>query len=499
MSGRRRAGRASTRQRAGFVGLGLLLGVGLLEIGLRLGGLVLERGQDARNRAALHRGGDVRVLCIGESTTALGGATSYPRLLEQHLNAMSAGPVFRVINGGRAATVTDRILERLGPMLDRYEPDIVVAMMGINDRRPERHVWTPLVRALSNLRVARLCALLADHLRHRLAGEGGRGARRDLSAVTAAIGRDDLGAARDLLLAALRAAPGDLVLHHMLSTVERKRGDPRPADIHTTEARIRAWLDADPGRLDLQFALLGAYRAQESVGRAVELVEAARLGERAAGRDQKIAVAETYARAARWAARTGRTDRAVAYLGAALQGLPDGSVERRVELLVRLARLERRRGDPASAARHEAEARRLRERLDDSGTAANYRALAAVLAERGVRLVAAQYPLRKVEDLERMLGHDEAVVFVDNRGIFAEALRSAPYYDLFSDEFAGDFGHLKRRGRDLLAANVARAILESLPPRRPEADSAPRRSSGRGTRTAAGPPPDAPRPGEDLR
>ncbi len=52
-------------------------------------------------------------MCLGESTTALGGRYSYPRQLENVLNERNTGIKFSVINKGIAATDTTMIASLL--------------------------------------------------------------------------------------------------------------------------------------------------------------------------------------------------------------------------------------------------------------------------------------------------------------------------------------------------------------------------------------------------
>ncbi len=98
-----------------------------LEGGMRLGGFILTWAREARNSAGLKQGHDYRIMCIGESTTAGG----YPYLLEQILNDKQAGVRFKVINEGVVATTTPEILRNLERNLERYRPDMVIAMMGM--------------------------------------------------------------------------------------------------------------------------------------------------------------------------------------------------------------------------------------------------------------------------------------------------------------------------------------------------------------------------------
>ena len=109
--------------------LGLCLSLVLLEMGMRLGGFVLLSVQEYGNLQSIKQKGTYRILCLGESTTQ----GQYPRLLEQILNQRNIGVRFSVIDKGRRTTNTPAILSRVESYLTGYHPDMVVAMMGVND------------------------------------------------------------------------------------------------------------------------------------------------------------------------------------------------------------------------------------------------------------------------------------------------------------------------------------------------------------------------------
>lgn len=113
--------------------LGLAVALLALEGGLRLIGFVFTQRQEWANQAALAEGRDIRVICIGESTTAMGATFAYPRQLESVLEERHPGPSFSVFNLGRMGAESSILLEDLESQLDRYRPHVVVAMMGAND------------------------------------------------------------------------------------------------------------------------------------------------------------------------------------------------------------------------------------------------------------------------------------------------------------------------------------------------------------------------------
>ena len=79
---------------------GLLVSLILIEVLLQLGGFLYLATQEYKNRETLSNRDTYRILCLGESTTAMGGEHSYPKLLENILNANSNERQFSVINKG---------------------------------------------------------------------------------------------------------------------------------------------------------------------------------------------------------------------------------------------------------------------------------------------------------------------------------------------------------------------------------------------------------------
>ncbi|HTY46019.1 MAG TPA: tetratricopeptide repeat protein, partial [Patescibacteria group bacterium] len=140
-----------------------LLAVIALEISLRLAGALFLFTQECRNRVSLHRKDTYRILCLGESTTA--GA--YPAFLEEALNRRNLGTRFTIIDKGMPAINTSVIVARLGYELNRYHPDMVITMMGINDtgvHMPyEFDSGSGIGRVWKSMRVYKLAKLLWLH------------------------------------------------------------------------------------------------------------------------------------------------------------------------------------------------------------------------------------------------------------------------------------------------------------------------------------------------
>jgi tetratricopeptide (TPR) repeat protein len=149
-------------QKISLVFLGLLLSLALLEVGMRLGGFILLSIQEYGNLQSLKHKDAYRILCLGESTTQ----GEYPKPLEKILNQRNIGVRFSVIDRGRGAKTTNTLLEEIESNLAEFHPDMVVAMMGINDRGiryyhdiPEPDTWLS-----RHCRVYRFGRILYGHI-----------------------------------------------------------------------------------------------------------------------------------------------------------------------------------------------------------------------------------------------------------------------------------------------------------------------------------------------
>jgi len=95
-------------------------------------------------------------------------------------------------------------------------------------------------------------------------------------------------------------------------------------------------------------------------------------------------------------------------------------------------------------------------------TVDNYRALKKIILDRGMILIAVQYPMRPIQPLKRVLELDENIFFVDNQKSFEEKVLSSSYSEYFQDRFAQNFGHCTPKGNRLLAENISEVILKEV-------------------------------------
>jgi hypothetical protein len=90
----------------------------------------------------------------------------------------------------------------------------------------------------------------------------------------------------------------------------------------------------------------------------------------------------------------------------------------------------------------------------------NLRQIRKALTARGIRLACMRYPLLRIQLLKAVFEPDlEGLIFVDNDERFREFIREHGQRQLFGDLFGGNFGHCTALGQDMIAENVAAALM----------------------------------------
>ena len=155
-------GNTSLPQKLGLSAFGFFLAILFLECVLRLGGCIILSLQNHRNALAMRQKGVCRIMCIGESTTQ----SQYPAFLERSLNGRNLGIRFSVIDRGLVGAYSSVLVDRMEADLETYHPDMVVAMMGINEYGPhmpyEPETRSKIVRFIRALRTYKLARIAGD-------------------------------------------------------------------------------------------------------------------------------------------------------------------------------------------------------------------------------------------------------------------------------------------------------------------------------------------------
>ena len=420
---------------------------------MRIAGLVLRTGQDRLRHDSQVMAGALRILCLGESTTApmrdMLGDYSWPAQLEHLLRLSHPDLRIQVINKGITSANSSFIAALLPDWLERNEPHIVISMLGANDVSQ----WYGIVRFDSGVRgaVFRMLAhcktfkllqyLYYEGYPHQLQ----KSARTPPQSAYAALDSCQ-SLSRHVPLRAIEAEAA------CQRAAEERPQDPRP-QAALGQLYLRLGRIADTGRAMQTAADLG------STDFSLYSNLASIFG---CGTMDDLARAEKHA----------------LHAIEMVDGGSSSDVDTVYYKLFLIYSLERR-FDKADALFKkilaqdpECQHRPLTLALapDASVTAANYLMIRKLANARGIPLIAMQYARADIAELQRTLGRRKGTVLLSNKEAFDHALQDCRYEDLFMDRFGKTWGHCTRKGNGLIAANAAQAVESWL--RSPEGRAA---------------------------
>lgn len=482
--------------RGALVIAGIILALATFEVCLRVAGHVAFVQQERRNTAS---SGDYTLLCVGESTTQ----GQYTQFLAEELQRRKPGIQFRVIDQGIGGTNTSLIREKFGENMDRFHPDMVIAMMGANDVGGYQSVWDTL-SLWRRLKVAKLFRILGLHWSARFAEQHSESAQDVRLRTASLIPPDALPVLTDVdravldirvrylyanqndvaehkLLALYRQFPSDGTVLSALAEVYRRHGDmektqyyirsfisvPRPRDsslmyfaeflntfgmFDIAEPFLRDIASRWPDCSRYHWLWWNRGVCSSYMGRPAE---ASRMFEQALSRAPDnvktlVSTGEMY-----W--RMHDLIAAERYFTRAVSIAPDDVF---VNDMIGMFYLDTGRDEAARTYFNKTLGIR-NERVNPL-TGRNYLNIIATAHGRGALVVCMQYPMLPVDPLKRLLHFRDDVLFVDNESVFKDAVRHDGYDAVFRDRFGGSFGHCTERGNRLLAAHLADEIIKKF-------------------------------------
>ncbi|MFH0918673.1 MAG: tetratricopeptide repeat protein [Candidatus Omnitrophota bacterium] len=506
--------RTSLKQRIILIIFGIFLFFVLLEAGLRLGGFILLSLQEHSNLQSIKQKGAYRILCLGESTTQ----GQYPQFLEEDLNQRNIGVHFSAIDDGIPGVNTTAILNQIESYLAKYHPDMVVTMMGVNDWGEHIPFETATtfkgILFIRSFKTYKLIKFLWLHILTKVKEIGLHKPNKEFPKVPSRtrLKEDHVEPipSQDKFQKAAEVKNDDE--YFKLGDFYWKQGK-----IHQAEELFKKAIELNPRNDDAYTGLGWFYRGQGQLPKAEELFKKAielnpkndraytGLGWASLEQGKSSQAEEFFKKAVKINPRkedayTGlgqlyldqskfsqaeevfkkaievnpKNDRAYTGLGwASLEQNTLPQIEVLFKKIVELnsgndpaygaiAVLYEEIDRPELAKEYAQKANSLRLEYCNPVTVNNYRKLKEILDQKGIKLVCAQYPMRNIEPLKKIFAKDTGVIFVDNQGIFREAVKKTSYKEYFTDMFGGDFGHCNDKGNKLLAQNIADVILREV-------------------------------------
>ncbi|MBS3159152.1 tetratricopeptide repeat protein [Candidatus Woesearchaeota archaeon] len=424
------------------------------------------------------------ILALGESTTAnlRNGQSSWPEELEIILNDGSKHTKFKVFNAGIPGTNTNVILSNLEYNLDKYKPNMVVTMMGLNDIGFNYSFDKPFL-SLNDLKVYKLTKRIIEGLKYNFQGK--EGIREET--------KEEYKAKEKRLIEAIEINPMNWDAwfeleefyesrfeYDKLVSVAEQHALLLPNDWGTlynlglayqrghnykeAEKMFKKVIEISPNNYGAHLQLGVVNNNLNKPEDAIRMLLKAIQLYGKFDKDLFIKLAESYR-------EINKTNETYVILKKLVSYDPD--LHREIFWLGEIYEDLNKTNEALGLFKAIIQKNGIWSN-DDRITQQNYLTLYKLLHEKGVKLIVMQYPTLKVDEVKNYFSGDEDIIFVSNEENFNKALEKSPYNEYFVDSFKGKyaygtrasqpsakiFGHATKKGNQLIAENVAVEVLK---------------------------------------
>lgn len=405
--------------------LGFLFGFLFLELVLRFFGVIYKSKPENINVSKE----EIVIVCLGESMTALGGKNSYPSQLEKILNQKSGLKKIKVVNLALPMTNSWDMVENFIKNVDKFNPDIVIAMLGINDKSfkyYDRLFCNKGEKKFSIVKIFNFFAILVNDVATKIKSKPIFKKNENYINLFEFYERNkDFNAAENVLKQAVKKFPKQslnyIFLYDLYARNDRKvEGE----DI------LKKGLKTNPESdlIAVKFSWVKILKG-DKYG-AINLINS--VVERNSEKSQ------SYVILGRFYKSMGEYEKAIECFKKSISiNVHNIEANEELELLISNEYL-------------------------NAITKNSYNFLYEFLSTKGIQCVFLGYPIRSSEPLKKMFAKKSNIIFVDNELVFKNAVKRDGIEKYFIDMFAGDFGHCTKQGNELLAENISIEILKYL-------------------------------------
>ncbi|MFT5387039.1 MAG: tetratricopeptide (TPR) repeat protein [Lysobacterales bacterium] len=412
----------------------------ILEFFLRLSGFLYLSFQERDNKELLKQKDTIRIMCIGESTTALGGKDSYPTQLQEILNDRVENKKYVVINKGIPGIDSNTIITNLSEWIQQYNPNIVVVMMGINNHN------SFVVSKETNNKIEMLFK------------------KTKIYKVYHFIKITLLGNKRELIQN----------LDSVVSTKNISKEKHPPSFYENVKSMSKVYMYGV------------ALQKQKKYTEAIVVFNKILKQDIPDSNRTTVShrLSEIYSENKNWVGLLRVASQLISYNPYATESSRSASklcrqAEVRSDAIKMLHDIDQRNIDhpviksllsycydlddqKQRSNNYANQARKVRLELVNLEVREHYNEVINMLDKNDVLGIYMQYATRAVQPLKNMLKDSKnfnQLIFVDSQKAFKEAFTKGFYEDYFYDRFAGDFGHCTRKGNKILADNLSKTII----------------------------------------
>lgn len=450
--------------------IGILLSLIFLECGLRLAGWTISSYQQYKNNKALRNKSQYTIMCLGESTTF----RQYPFQLQQILDEKYPDK-FSIIDCGITGTNLETILELLDNNINKYNPNIVICMMGINNEFVDLNNENVNINNTNyfnksknvNLKILKLYILLKQHLTDLLQKKNFVFAE-NISTENNSLfeyamnlkSERKFTEATKILKKILQNNPNDEIAFNELCFLYYDCNALNEQEIGYKMAIEGLNKNFNYGKDRYYQVLFQKYEIYKDtikdniydfkyyINKAINEELDLLLG------NDNMAFYSVYLSIKDYL--TNEQKRKI------LRKLMTNKNDDKYYGFLAINAIEQK--DYQKANDYFAKAEEIRLNFPNLQTYNLYKRIIKKLTDNNIKVICMQYPIRNIKTLQEQLKDEyyyDKLTFISNEKIFKDALTKQNYSEIFFDQFAGDFGHCTNLGNTMIAEQVVN-ILENL-------------------------------------
>ncbi len=465
----------------------------ILEIFLRLFGyfFVLNNQKTAY---VLKENNVYRIMCLGDSTTALGGVDSYPYILEEVLNNSYSKIKFEVINKGEILVDTEHIANNLESNIYKYNPNLIIVMAGINDKyKMAFGAWTKPNFLFNNFKIYRFLVMIFENIKQKQQiKEKDKNIDYELR-ILESIKKDETNLQNYLELGTYYKNLGkfDKAVDYFNKAADRVKDNYIPyyllgltyygnKNYNKGIEMLKKSIELNPKHVNSYMNLGFCYKEQSEFLKAAEILE---LGLKINQRNYEL-----YSEIGFCCKELKMYDKAEVMLLKSIKYLPlyfwayaelvdvykknqENNKAKKIlsdyikiqpyddKAYRKLSEIYYLEGNFKYAEDLKKKANHLNVTKYQMLTKNNFLRIKETADKFGIKIIFMQYPLRSVVPLKSIF-ENNSVEIVDNEQNFKSAININGFSHYFVDIFAGDFGHCSREGNKLIAENLKNTILK---------------------------------------
>jgi len=442
---------------------GLILSLFLLEFFLQSTSFVIKHIKDYKTHnkyKKIKTKDSIIILCIGESTTS----RQYPVQLQQLLNNIRPGK-FYVIDSGLSGITLETISEEIESNIKKYNPDIMLFMMGINNgfysSKENKNMSISDINT-TKIKSYKLALLLKMHIMSLI---------KTKPFETNIVPNTDITDDLEQQIAFLQKYGKFNEAVQLLETTLKKKSDNEYAYSKLVQIYSDFLPDDCSKNKGYEMAIKGLdmnFIKEPYIYLIYETILKHNL------RNKNYKLLKFYTdKIINESIDTFKTDEAYLIYGFIKDIL---SVEQKKLIFSVMLESDKtdqsygtmaienlRQGNYEKTEEYFKMAEELRLNFPNKKTYQLYKLILQKTVNLNTKIICMQYPVRSIESLKNMLKNEDyynKIIFVSNEIIFKQMLKKYPYTDIFIDQFAGDFGHCTTLGNQLIAENVAKTIID---------------------------------------